>query len=472
MRSHLSSKHKSLSLDGPPKAYPRQTTLSGFASMSPRVKLPSGRQEQITRKLALMCALDLKPISLCEGVGFRTFCSELNPQYQVPTRKTVTKYLNKIYDEEKEKLQQKLTGQSVGMTSDLWTSNAVQGYITVTAHHITPEWELKCNVLGTRCMEERHTGINIGLEIDSMRREFNILNSPGLTTDNASNMTIAAQQMAVPHVNCFSHTIQLAVQDGLKIPQISKTLGAARKLVSHFNYSVVSTNALLAKQKTSPDSKPLKLIQDVATRWNSSFYMINRLLKLRVPVYAAIFDDTVTKPGDRVKLDIKDCHWKNMEDIAPILEPMEQITEILGKEDAPTGSGVFVLIHSLFSSVLCQVDGESGVVRELKVKIREGLKKRFNVNEQGVPSLDCVKKNPLLLATLLDPRYKSLIGRILDAEHLQTLKELLLGLMESSQLPDHVETVIKEEPNDPISPKRPKFLDILNLVYLFSFQLS
>ena len=118
--------------------------------------------------------------------------------------------------------------------------------------------------------------------------EFEIKKSPALTTDNASNMNIAANEVNVNHVNCFSHTIQLAVQDGLKITQIAKVLGAARKLVSHFNYSVNSTHALLSK----PDiPRPLKLLQDVATRWNSSFYMMQRLLKLRIPVYGVIFDD-------------------------------------------------------------------------------------------------------------------------------------------------------------------------------------
>ena len=72
--------------------------------------------------------------------------------------------------------------------------------------------------------------------------------------------------------------------------------------MGHFNHSVVATQALL---KNQPDgNKALKLIQDVATRWNSSYLMINRLLQLRVPVYAVLHDESVTKPSDRSILDL------------------------------------------------------------------------------------------------------------------------------------------------------------------------
>ena len=78
-----------------------------------------------------MCALDLKPLSLVEGNGFKHFVHALNPQYRVPCRKTVSKYLDVIYEEEKSKLIENIGGQSVSVTSDLWMSNAMQAYITV-----------------------------------------------------------------------------------------------------------------------------------------------------------------------------------------------------------------------------------------------------------------------------------------------------------------------------------------------------
>ena len=169
----------------------------------------------------------------------------------------------------------------------------MQGYITLTAHFLTHDWKLHSNVLATRVVEERHTGSNIAAEVNRLTREFEINAVVEIATDNASIMGILCRDLNVFQVTCFAHNLQLAIFDGLKISQISKTLGAARKLVSHFSHSLMSTKAW-SDRKTSPK---LKLIQDVETRWNSSYYMMEHLLKLRVPIYGVIFDDTVTKPG-------------------------------------------------------------------------------------------------------------------------------------------------------------------------------
>ena len=128
--------------------------------------------------------------------------------------------------------------------------------------------------------------------------------------------SIASKELKLPHINCFAHTLQLAIEDGLKVGQISKTLGAGRKLVSHFSHSVLSTNALIAKQDGNPK---LKLVHDVPTQWSSSFLMMQRPLKLCVPIYGVIFDDDLTKPSDGLKLDLKYSFWKIMEEICPNL---------------------------------------------------------------------------------------------------------------------------------------------------------
>ena len=110
----------------------RQTTLKDFSQRS--IPLPDAEQESITRKLALLCAVDLKPLSLVEGSGFKSFCEALNSRYKVPTRKTVSKYLQSIYEDENEKLITKVKDSPVSVTTDMWTSNCMQGYITLTGH--------------------------------------------------------------------------------------------------------------------------------------------------------------------------------------------------------------------------------------------------------------------------------------------------------------------------------------------------
>lgn len=42
-----------------------------------------------------------------------------------------------------------------------------------------------------------------------------------------------------------------------------------------------------------------KLIQNCATRWNSAFYMLERLVEMQWSVCAVLSDDTVTKSDNR-----------------------------------------------------------------------------------------------------------------------------------------------------------------------------
>ena len=54
----------------------------------------------------------------------------------------------------------------VAVTSDLWTSNTMQSYITLTGHFVDDRWNLNSLVFGTRLVTERHTGVNIAREVD------------------------------------------------------------------------------------------------------------------------------------------------------------------------------------------------------------------------------------------------------------------------------------------------------------------
>ena len=426
----------------------RRGNLSGFLNSG---SLSSQQQESITRKIALMCALDLKPLSIVQGKGFKMLCNQLNPRYKIPSRQTVAKYLHTLYDGEKVNLIAKVKGQSIAATTDLWTSNAMQGFITLTGHYVSPDWVLETNVLATRVVTERHTGSNIAKEVDNIIKEFEIKSLIALVTDNAANMVGAARDLEVAHINCFSHTLQLAIEDGLKLPQISRTLGSARKLVGHFSRSSLATNALLNKQDSG---QKLKLIQDVSTRWNSSFYMIERLLKLRIPVYGVIFDDNITKPADRAILDIRDRFWAVMEDICPVLEPLAEVTELLGKESIPTGSTVHILLNNLISEVMKSNVADSEVVKQLKQKIKSGLVKRYPIDDHGVPKNGITT---LVFASLLDPRYKSIIYRqIISPDQQANLLSEILDMMRNQTVNDLEVPGERPEPK-----KKPKLWDVI-----------
>ena len=97
-------------------------------------------------------------------------------------------------------------------------------------------------------------------------------------SDNGSNIVVnALDQLNWINIVCFAHTLQLAVLKAVDVSAVSKALACCRNLVSHFNRSSKSTN-LLRKKQGDLKHESLCLIQEVATRWNSSYYMVERVL--------------------------------------------------------------------------------------------------------------------------------------------------------------------------------------------------
>jgi len=83
---------------------------------------------------------------------------------------------------------------------------------------------------------------------------------------------------------CATHHLQNAVKHAVEKQSMQKLLAKCRRLVGHFKHSALATEDLIKKQKTLGFKKPLCVVQEVATRWNSTFYMMHRLVQLKQPI--------------------------------------------------------------------------------------------------------------------------------------------------------------------------------------------
>lgn len=82
--------------------------------------------------------------------------------------------------------------------------------------------------------------------------------------------------MAVVHIMCMSHTLQIAVTAGLKECQgVINVILIAPKIIGFVHRSNKAVNKLHKIQEELGLSKNT-LVHDVSTRWNSSFHMLQQ----------------------------------------------------------------------------------------------------------------------------------------------------------------------------------------------------
>jgi hypothetical protein len=197
-----------------------------------------------------------------------------------------------------------------------------------------------------------------------------------MVTDNAAIMVKCCEVANVTRIPCFAHTLQLGITEGLQLGTIAHAVATGKRVVTHFSQSVIATDALLEHQRRTGATKPVRLEKDVQTRWNSVFLMIKRMIQLRVHIIAVIHDEAITKPADKISLDIKETIWKTFEDMIHILEPLAEATDLLGMESTPTLSSVHVLLPTLLRNLAPDVR-DAPYVRDMKAKIRQSLSSRL-----------------------------------------------------------------------------------------------
>jgi hypothetical protein len=84
-----------------------------------------------------------------------------NPAYVLVSRQTTTRDMVKYFTNRKAKLTETLSSSVVNcvcLTSDIWSGNAKEDYLSVVAHYINSGWQLEKRVLGLVLIDVSHNG--------------------------------------------------------------------------------------------------------------------------------------------------------------------------------------------------------------------------------------------------------------------------------------------------------------------------
>ena len=210
----------------------------------------------------------------------------LNPSYKIPNRHTISKTLisaayEKCVNEVKETISNELV--TACLTTDCWTSRDNKSYIAITVHFIDNNFNLKSILLSCHSFIENYTSENLAEQINKTLNAWNLKSKIVFSvSDNAYNIQNALAQLKFKHFGCFAHTLNLVVQSALK--KENDLIDKVKNICTHFRKSTNANNKLIAYQKNIGIDNPLKVLQDVATRWNATFYMLEHFVQLETSI--------------------------------------------------------------------------------------------------------------------------------------------------------------------------------------------
>lgn len=136
---------------------------------------------------------------------------------------------------------------------------------------------------------------------------------------NLDNLSLGTN---VTHMRCGVHTLQLAIQDGLKQSRIKDVLGRARKLAVELRTPKINE---VLKRKHS-----VVAVLDQDTRWGSSFQMVDRIIRLK-----EVIKEMCDCGND--KLFLTESQWNEMIGLRDLLKKAYDITIRLQYSDVTPG---------------------------------------------------------------------------------------------------------------------------------------
>lgn len=373
----------------------------------------SARAGEITELILDWVVDSTRPLSIINDHGFVRLLNFLEPAYRVPSRTHLTRLLNQRHQKAKLELTELLSTEAtagVALTTDCWTSSATQSYSTHTVHFLRSDWSLVSAVLQTTLFHGSHTAVHLAAEAHKVSRNFDLKEEMvvAVTHDEAANMVAASGKMEEDYgwsgEVCVAHRLQTVIKHAIDTTRgVTKLLASCRRLVGHFKHSALSTEILCKKQvELDSSSPPLRVIQDVSTRWNSTFYMLQRLLQLQRAISIILVDPVITPKKDHRDLLLSEHQWTLADQLVKILEEFEVATTVLsGQKYVTLSLALPVVTHLKTVADEMSQSANAGAPRQFATALAQELDGKFSLSDIDTDSA-------AVMAAALDPRFRGL----------------------------------------------------------------
>lgn len=345
-----------------------------------------------------MIAVDNMPLSTTEKRGFKKLMKELVPLYKLPCRNTITQMMKVKYEVLSSIVKTQIDSiEALSLTTDIWSDMMnTRSFLGLTCHFIQNQ-QLRSITLGIQELDNNHTAEYIVNILDAMFKEWNIKPEKvkAVITDNGANILRAVHDLfgKKKQLSCFAHTMDLVAKRPFEkkgIPEVIQLVQNVKKIVTYFKHCVNAADLLRKAQSTS--NRCLKLIQSVCTRWNSTYYQLERFVELAEFIAPILLKSS--KAPDMLSAEQLDA----VRDLIQILKPLERLSKEISGQHYVTCSKIIPMVYSL-RETMEMMEPQTNIGQVTKKVIEEQIKERFGLIEQV---------SPLAISTILDPRFKKI----------------------------------------------------------------
>ena len=327
----------------------------------------------------------------------------LNSNYEVKSNNYYRGLVDKAYVIGKQKLQDKIRQDrpaSVSLQMDGWTA-AHTGYMGAICDYINDNWERESVVLACNPYTVRHSSEKIADWMIALVKDWQLnYVLDVVTTDSAANMLGIFNLENFPDyyrsAQCANHLLQRVIENEIFSMKSIKTLIENVRIVTNFASSSNNFCHDLEEiqKKEDPDKTPLLLVNDVQTRWNSTYSMLARFLKLKESLTILLAKKEWSRKASLAKAKICQEDFTLMERVVKVLQAFNEVTEQLSHNSACISEVIPVV--TILLAALDRGNDDLGVVG-YKFNLRSKLREKMGHFE----SIDIYS-----LATLVDPRYR------------------------------------------------------------------
>ena len=211
--------------------------------------------------------------------------------------------------------------------------------------------------------------------------------------------------------------INLSENEECELSILSKTVEKCQEIVGHVNHSSPQKKLLEDFQESNNLPKH-NLIQQTKTRWNSTLYMIDRIIEQVKAINLLFKDSSNRNHSDKI---IKNNEFDILKKLAKTLRPFEKVTKKISGSRYVTCSFYIPAIFTLLEELNVKPDDSN-----FELVIKSTLRK---VLESYMSKYDLLKTDLLLAASFLDPNFKK-FSKLPEQDRISNISKAINYILE------------------------------------------